>query len=145
MHLTFTTQKNGDKGTILAHSRISHCLCYPVQSAIRQLMMQQVGSRKYFALCVSSPSLLPTTTPIVNVPVTAAMITPTMWCHATFLHPKIDPFALSARFLRAGGAMALFQCKCDSITIKLLARWHSDAMTRYLHRQFVPIIKNWSH
>ena len=72
------------------------------------------------------------------------MVTATMRCHATILRPKtgIDPLALNARSLRAGGAMALLQGKCDPITIKLLARWHSDAMMRYLHQQSGPLMQN---
>jgi hypothetical protein len=37
--------------------------------------------------------------------------------------------------------MALLSSGCDIDVIKLLARWHSDAMTRYLHQQALPIFK----
>ena len=79
----------------------------------------------------------------VRVPVKAAQITKAVRWHASLLQPVtgIDPAQLSARSLRAGGAMALLAGKCDSSIIKLLARWHSDAMMDYLHQQSLPIFK----
>lgn len=47
----------------------------------------------------------------------------------------IDPFLLSARSLRPGGATALLCAGIDSDVIKLLGRWKSDAMFRYLRIQ----------
>ena len=145
MHLTFTTQKNGDKGTVVAHALSGHILCCPVRSAIRQLTVHRLEATSLpTPLCLSTKLATYYNSNHVNVPVTASMVTATMRCHATILRPQtgIDPLALSARSLRAGGAMALLQGKCDPITIKLLARWHSDAMMRYLHQQSVPIMKN---
>jgi len=37
--------------------------------------------------------------------------------------------------------MALLAGSCDTNVIKLLARWRSDAMLRYLHQQALPIFK----
>jgi hypothetical protein len=47
----------------------------------------------------------------------------------------IDRFLLSARSLRPGGATALLCAGIDSDVIKLLGRWKSDAMFRYLRIQ----------
>ena len=47
----------------------------------------------------------------------------------------IDPFLLSARSLRPGGATALLCAQVDSDAIRLLGRWKSDAMLRYLRIQ----------
>ena len=44
----------------------------------------------------------------------------------------IDPFLLSARSLRPGGATALLCANVDPTTIQLIGRWKSDAMIRYL-------------
>jgi hypothetical protein len=41
---------------------------------------------------------------------------------------------ISARALRAGGAMALLRARVDSCIIRLLGRWKSWAMLEYLHR-----------
>eukprot|EP00536_Pseudo-nitzschia_multiseries_P014702 jgi/Psemu1/39837/gm1.39837_g len=106
--LTFITQKNGDKGEVVAHARSGDSLCCPV-SASR-----------------------------------ATTVTSSMQVYAQSLYHTtgISPSAISARSLRAGGAMALLQGKCDSNVIKLLVRWHSDCMMRYLHQQSLPIFKN---
>ena len=63
--------------------------------------------------------------------------------HASFLHGQtgIDPQELSARLLRAGGAMALLTGGCDSDIIKLLGRWKSDAMMDYLHETSLPVFQ----
>ena len=52
---------------------------------------------------------------------------------------------ISARSLRAGGAMALLCGNIDSDLIKILGRWHSNAMIRYLHQQAKPIMRRYTH
>lgn len=47
----------------------------------------------------------------------------------------IDPFKISARSLRPGGATALLCANVGSDAIMLLGRWKSDAMLRYLRIQ----------
>ena len=138
IHLTFTTQKNGIKGDVIAHSRSGDPLCCPVTAVIRQFLLHRLHTQHHdgtlkLASYYNSNN--------VNVRVTASMITSTMRWHAAILQPTtgISPRSLSARSLRAGGAMALLQGKCDSNVIKLLARWHSDAMMRYLHQQSIPL------
>ena len=37
--------------------------------------------------------------------------------------------------------MALLTAGCDTNVIKILTRWRSDAMMRYLHQQSLPIFK----
>ena len=44
----------------------------------------------------------------------------------------LKPADISARSLRARGAMAIFLGRVDSNTIKLLRRWQSDEMMKYL-------------
>jgi hypothetical protein len=41
---------------------------------------------------------------------------------------------ISARALRAGGAMALVRARIDSSLIRMMGRWKSWAMLEYLHR-----------
>ena len=41
---------------------------------------------------------------------------------------------------RAGGAMALLCGHIDANIIRLVGRWQSDAMFRYLHAQALPLI-----
>jgi hypothetical protein len=55
----------------------------------------------------------------------------------------IKPLEISARSLRAGGAMALLHGKVDLSNIRMMGWWHSDAMMRYLHVQAQPILGNY--
>ena len=75
------------------------------------------------------------------VVVTSNMITDLLR-HAVRLVPDcgIDPTNVQTRSLRAGGAMALLCGRVDTDTIKLVGRWRSDAMFRYLHAQATPVI-----
>jgi hypothetical protein len=60
--------------------------------------------------------------------------------HQMGLHPD----DISARSLRAGGAMALFNENIDHNIIQMLGRWHSDAMMRYMHLQSKPIMREFA-
>eukprot|EP00536_Pseudo-nitzschia_multiseries_P017358 jgi/Psemu1/50546/gm1.50546_g len=92
--LTFTTQKNGDNGEIIAHARSGDSLCCP--------------------------------------------------------HPPFSPSLKLASYfdngvltlVRAATVTSFMRGKCDSNVIKLLARWHSDCMMRYLHQQSFPIFQH---
>ena len=78
-----------------------------------------------------------------NIPVKASQVTGMIRIYATVLRSEtgIDPAELSARSLRAGGAMALLSGGCDSDIIKLLGRWKSDAMMDYLHQNSLPVFR----
>ena len=43
------------------------------------------------------------------------------------------PEDVSTHSMRAGGAMALLMARADTETIRLVGRWRSDIMLRYLH------------
>ena len=65
----------------------------------------------------------------------------------TFLSPAalgFLPSDVSARCLRAAGANALLCAKVDTDVIRLLGRWRSDEMLRYLHLQAAPVMKNFA-
>ena len=51
---------------------------------------------------------------------------------------------ISARSLRAAGAMALLCANIDHDRIKLVGRWRSDEMLRYLHVQAAPVMKDFA-
>jgi hypothetical protein len=53
----------------------------------------------------------------------------------------LQPGDISARALRAGGAMALLLGKVDYATIQLIGRWRSDQILRYLHVSARPIMQ----
>ena len=54
------------------------------------------------------------------------------------------PREVSARFLRAAGAMALLVAGIDPNIIQLLGRWRSDEMMRYLHLTAEPIMRDFA-
>eukprot|EP00957_Ditylum_brightwellii_P102767 7831563-Ditylum_brightwellii.AAC.1 len=52
---------------------------------------------------------------------------------------------ISARSMRAGGAMALLLGRVDSDTIRLIGRWRSDEMLRYLHTSARQLMHNYAN
>ena len=131
--LTFTTQKNGVKGEIIAHSCSGHSSVCPVKSLIRRLRYHRfLGS--------------PLDAPLGRFydeqgnrrHVTSKMVTMALRASLTELDPlgtkyDIKPQDIEARSLRAGGATALLCAGVDTDLIQLMGRWKSDAMIRYLH------------
>lgn len=119
-------------------------MCCPVTSIARQLLVHR-RHRRHRNLPYDGTIKLASyyNSRGVKVPVKPSQVTNTLRHHAGVLRSVtgINPDDISARSLRAGGAMALLSGGCDSNIIKLLARWHSDAMMRYLHQQSLPIFK----
>ena len=54
------------------------------------------------------------------------------------------PKDVSARSLRAADAMALLCSGIDTDIIRLIGRWCSDEMLRYLHLQAEPLMRGFS-
>ena len=67
--------------------------------------------------------------------VRSAEITAALRDATTIIGPQVGftPDNVSARSVRAGGAMDLIMARVDTDTIRLVGRWHSNAMLRYLH------------
>jgi len=136
--LTFTNQKNGVKGEKIGHVRSGHHLACPVLAIIRRV--------KHLRLHNASP-----TTPLSSYfstgtnkwcKVLSQDITANLRQAVTVLTPTALGFELKdieARSLRSGGAMALLISNVDTDKIRLLGRWKSDAMLRYLHVQALPL------
>jgi hypothetical protein len=61
-------------------------------------------------------------------------------CTALGHNVGIHPHDISIRSLRSSGAMALLCADVDPDKIRLLGRWKSDEMLRYLHVQALPIV-----
>ena len=144
--LFFTTQKNQRKGDAIALGRSRHPLCCPVQCAIRFILRH-----RRFALSRGRPLSLTTKLATYyrgnrQFPIRATEITAQLRFAATACRPTtgLNPADISARSLRAGGAMALLVGNVDTDTIKLLGRWHSDAMCRYLHQDSLGVMRRLS-
>ena len=134
--LTFTTQKNAVKGEVVGHARSGHTGTCPVAALIRRVLhLRAHHAPPTTTLCTV---YLTATT---KRQVTSAILTATLRCSAAALpHLGLQPKDISARALRAGGAMALLCGQVDSDIIKLVGRWRSDEMLRYLHLQAYPLM-----
>ena len=138
--LTFTDQKNGVRGEVIGLSTSGNPYVCPVRAVCRRIQhLRTHGAQP--------------TTPLARVfafgawvKITPTHITTTLRTAVSFLGPELGFLAadVSARCLRAAGATALLNAKVDGDVIKLLGRWHSDAMLRYLHLQAAPIMKDYS-
>ena len=141
--LHFTTQKNQRRGDIISHGRSHHALCCPVRATVRCILRHRAWFRRkglaYDETVVfASYYYRDRRIRIRAIDVTKQLRFAATHCfHAT----GIAPNDISARSLRAGGAMALLCGNIDSDTIKLVGRWASDAMMRYLHQEAQPIMK----
>ena len=138
--LTFTNQKNGVRGEVIGLGRSGNPNLCPVVSIVRRVC--HLGSHN------AAP-----TTPLAKVhttrweSVTPSVITKSLRDAVTFLSPAalgFLPSDVSARCLRAAGANALLCAKVDTDVIRLLGRWRSDEMLRYLHLQAAPVMKNFA-
>ena len=136
--LTFTGQKNGVRGEVIGLACSGDPVLCPVQAVIRRVLyLRQNGA-------------LPTT-PLAHVfnstgLVTAASITTCIRNAVTELGPTLGFLSheVSARCLRAAGATALLLAQVDTDIIRLIGRWKSDEMLRYLHVQAYPLMRNYS-
>ena len=141
--LHFTTQKNLRKGDVIAQSSSHHSRCCPVKALVRLVLRHREHFRSknipfdgtvQLASYYSNNRRLRIRSEAVTVHIKEA-------ARASFHTTGISATDLTARSLRAGGAMALLCGHCDSDTIKLLGRWHSDAMMRYLHQEAQPVLQ----
>jgi hypothetical protein len=139
--LTFTTQKNAVSGEIIGHARSGHNLTCPVLALIRRVCHLRLhNAAPTTQLCTVYRSL----NDIAHV--TPALLTAQLRCSAGALYPVLGfaPADISACALRAGGAMALLCAQVDTDIIKLVGRWKSDVMLRYLHLQAYPHMRNFA-
>jgi hypothetical protein len=138
--LTFTTQKNAVRGEVIGLGLSGDPFICPVRST---------ASRVQHLLHNNAPPTTPLCTYYLADRahyVTPGDISETLKSSVRSLGPAIgfSHHDVSARSLRAAGAMALLCAHVDSDTIRLLGRWRSDAMLRYLTVQAQPIMRDFS-
>ena len=138
--LTFTTQKNAVRGEVIGLGLSGDPFLCPVRST---------ASRVQHLLHHNAPPTTPLCTYYMANRahyVTPGDISETLKSSVRSLGPTIgfSHHDVSARSLRAAGAMALLCAHVDSDTIRLLGRWRSDAMLRYLTVQAQPIMRDFS-
>ena len=133
--LSFDTQKNRVRGEQLAHGRSGHAVACPTAALVRRVLYLRLNQATL-------------DTPICSVrrhqawvPVTSQALTAVLRTSAAALpHLHLRPADVTGRSLRAGGAMAMLCGQVDSDVIRLIGRWRSDAMFRYLHAQALPLV-----
>ena len=132
--LTFTTQKNGVRGERVGHSCSGDPALCPVASILSRI--------RHLRGHAATPD-----TPLNAYHhlgrwayVLPSAITGLLRLAASTVATPLgfDPSLLSARSTRPGGATALLSAGVDSDRIRLLGRWRSDEMYRYLHVQSQP-------
>ncbi|HEV8012912.1 MAG TPA: hypothetical protein VGP34_02415 [Pontimonas sp.] len=131
--LTFTDQKNAVRGEQIGHSANSDPTLCPVKALAR------IARRLQLAGASPQDPIHYHRNPVTRKwhPVPPTFITNALRHAATAIQEQtgIDPFLLSARSLRPGGATALLCANVGATTVQLIGRWKSDAMLRYLRVQ----------
>ena len=127
--LLFTTQNNGVKGELIGHGATGHpraCAVEAIRRRVAHLRQHGATSDTHIAAVFNGVKWSTLGSDKINVALRAA---------TTIIVPQVG-FTLediSARSMRAGGAMALLMARVDTDTICLMGMWRSDIMLRYLH------------
>lgn len=129
--LNFTTQKNAEKDEPVKHGDTDSILLSPLKAVRRRVL--HLRERH------SAPN-----TPLHTVHlagnikkhVSAGALTNMLRQSCSVLGPTLGLKSsdISARALPAGGAMALLRSRVDPTVIRMVGRWKSWAMIRYLHK-----------
>jgi hypothetical protein len=141
--LTFKTQKNAVRGEAVGLGKSGRGQICPVQAAVNRVRDLRTHS-------ASPTTHLGTYYPPTGRPktVTSAQITTMTMLRFALAQfgPTLGVTAadISARSLRASGAMALLCAHIDHDTIRLIGRWRSDEMLRYLNIQAQPVMADFS-
>ena len=140
--LTFTTQKNGVENEVIRMGLSGD----PYLCCVKAVKRRVCHLRAHNA---------PLDTPLARVytgvesrtqSVTPALITKTLRQAVAYMGADLGFLAseVSARSLRAAGAMALLVSNVDPDIIQIIGRWRSDEMFRYLHLTAEPIMKHFA-
>jgi len=133
--LEFTNQKNGVRGELIGLGRSGNPAFCPVQACVNRIK----HLRQFNA---------PPTTPLFAFfssewkAISSSDLTTELRRVLSVLGQQVglSPDDVSIRSLRASGAMALLCTNVDTDRIRLLGRWRSDEMLRYLHVQAYPVV-----
>ena len=138
--LTFDKQKNSVRGEVIGQATSGDPNLCPVRALARRIL----HLRHHNA---------PADTPLASAYTDAGLsyvkpphITEALRLAVEFLGPTLGflPSDVSARCLRAAGANALLCGGVDTDVIRLLGRWRSDEMLRYLHTQANPLLRTFA-
>lgn len=137
--IMFADQKNRVKGETIGHHLSGDPWACPVRAIIRRLYhLRLSGAPPNTPLCayyVNGHVHHVKHNQLAAIIKTAAAALPEL----NYLPSEYGP-----RSLHSGGTMALLCGKVDTDIIKLVGRWKSDAIFRYLHAQALPVLTNLS-
>ena len=139
--LEFDTQKSGVRGEVVGQGRSGNPHLCPVLATARRIIHLRAHG---------APRTQPLATYFLNnkwFPVLTTDITAALRAAVTYIGPHrvgLLPSDVTAKSLRASGAMALLVSRVDTDLIRLLGRWRSDEMLRYLHLQAQPIMQRFA-
>ena len=140
--LEFSTQKNGVRGEVIGLGRSGDPSFCPVLAAARRVIhLRQSAALPTQPLASFRDPESHSLTRLNPADLTAILRLSVTALGAQF---GFRPSDVSARSLRAAGAMALLCADVDADRIRLLGRWQSDQMFRYLHVQAEPVMRNFS-
>lgn len=140
--LTFTTQKNGVRGEVIGLACSGELFLCPVKALARRVFhLRQHNAAPTTPLCAYFSQEQQQMSYVCP-----SDISHTLRINVEALGPALGflPSDVSARCLRAAGANALLCANVDPDVIRLLGRWRSDEMLRYLHLQNSQLMKHFS-
>jgi hypothetical protein len=134
--VTFTSQKNGVRGETIGHGRSGHPTLCPVHALVRRVQQLRLDGATPVTPLNAYKTPDGTWQYVLPADVTALLRS------AVALLPHTDLAArdFTARCTRAGGAMALLCGGIGADRIRLIGRWRSDEIYRYLHVQAQPVM-----
>jgi len=133
--LTFTNQKNCHPGEVVGQACSGSTTACPVRSIGRLILHLRANDcPDDTPLCAFKEA--GTWRTVTNTLVTEALRRATCLIGHQY---GITPSEISARSLRASGAMAMLCAHIDPMRTKLLGRWNSDSMLDYLTMQAYPM------
>jgi integrase len=144
--LTFTTQKNGVRGEVISLGRSGDPYICPVLAIARRVIYLRKNNApedtplaRLFqpsdGSTLGGPSRITSTHLTRKIRRAVKIVGPSVG----FLESDV-----SVRCLRAAGANTLLLANVDGDVIRLIGRWRSDEMLRYLHTQAAPLMSNYA-
>jgi hypothetical protein len=138
---TYDTQKNAQRNEAIGLGRSGQGNCCPVEATAQRV--RHLRDNNALPNTPLGTYYLPNGS---SKTVTSENITQTLRFSLQHFGDTlgITTSDISARSLRAGGAMALLCAHVDHDTIRLIGRWRSDEMLRYLHAQAQPVMHDFA-
>jgi len=141
--LTFTTQKSGVRGEKVGHGRSGTSLACAVTALADQVIrLRSQGATAKTPLCSYKPTPMSPFLTLRSKHFTDVLRVQALLHGGSY---NITPSQVSVGAFRTTGAMALFNAGVDSTRIRLLGRWNSWAMLRYLHVQSNTQMASFAH